>query len=590
MNILFGSIYFIIIFCLLAVLFFDKKVRYILKKNWKLMLFFIIVNICLLNLLLYFHLRQESFIPSWDFGGFYRKTLEFSDKLDRSVVEAWDNLIYSINYTEYNYLAESFLYLPMKIIGNTFLRYVICMLNTFLIPANVLIFLWYLIFKDDKNTDLIFDVFVCLIITLFGPNIYSMIQGYIGSAGLFFIVYIMLLVYIGKLEGKNIIYGFLIGLLLLLLLLIRRWYAYFVVSFFIVIPIAYIFDQEKRKYLIAVLINLFIAGAVALGILMIFINPLFTTIITYNYSEAYSVMKAVGLGEIIFSFIETYGLFFVLLIIFGCVFSFYKNEDKCFTIISLGITILAIGLFNRVQRLGSHHYYIVNILCIFCIIYGIYYFLYKIKYKNIVISLLTFLIIINITKTYLLEPAATNNFYEITNFLVGEPLPMVRKTEGNEKIRSLVARLNDMAGEYDYFYTIASSSLFNEDMLRNASLPEDLEGLHNLVPTSVYDLRDYLPKDFFYYQYIIVSEPLILQFDESLQRVIQVLGNFMLTDPRVDQYYHLIEDVEITNGIHIKVFKRIDNVPNSIRSEISDIFKNYYPDEPRLYEFSMLDQ
>lgn len=590
MNILFGSIYFIIIFCLLALLCFDKNVRYILKKNWKLMLFFIMVNICLLNLLLYFHLRQESFIPSWDFGGFYRKTLEFSDKLDRSIVEAWDNLIYSINYTEYNYLAESFLYLPMKIIGNTFLRYVICMLNTFLIPANVLIFLWYLLFKDNKNTDWIFDVFVCLIITLFGPNIYSMIQGYIGSAGLFFIVYIMMLVYLKKLEKNNVAYGILIGILLLLLLLIRRWYAYFAVSFFIVIPIAYLFDQERRKFIFSVLINLFVAGIVALGTLVIFIKPLFTTIITYNYSEAYSVMKAVGIGEIVFSFIETYGLFFVILLIIGCILSCYKNEDKYFTISSLGITILAIGLFNRVQRLGSHHYYIVNILCIFLIIYGIYYLFYKIKYKNVCICLLSLLIMVNITKTYILEPAATNSFYETTNFLVGEPLPMVRKTEGNEKIRSLVARLNDMAGEYDYFYAIASSSLFNEDMLRNASLPDDLEGLHNLVPTSVYDLRDYIPKDFFYYQYIIVSEPLILQFDESLQRVIQVLGNFMLTDPRVDQYYHLIEDVEITNGIHIKVFKRIDNVPNSIRSEISDIFRSYYPDEPRLYEFSMLDQ
>ena len=590
MNILFGSIYFIIIFCLLAVLFFDKKIRYISKKNWKLMLFFIIINICLLNLLLYFHLRQESFIPSWDFGGFYRKTLEFSDKLDRSIVEAWDNLIYSINYTEYNYLAESFLYLPMKIIGNTFLRYVICMLNTFLIPANVLIFLWYLLFKDNKNTDLIFDIFVCFIIALFGPNIYSMVQGYIGSAGLFFIVYIMMLVYLKKLEKNNVAYGILIGIILLLLLLIRRWYAYFIVSFFIVVPIAYLFDKERRKFIFSVLLNLFVAGIVALGALVIFINPLFTTITTYNYSEAYSVMKAVGIGEIVFSFIETYGLFFVILIIIGCVLSCHKNEDKYFTISSLGITILAIGLFNQVQRLGSHHYYIVNILCIFLIIYGIYYLLYKIKYRNAAVILFTMLLIVNITKTYLLEPAATNNLYETTNFLVGEPLPMVRKTEGNEKIRSLVARLNDMAGEYDYFYAIASSSLFNEDMLRNASLPNDLEGLHNLVPTSVYDLRDYLPKDFFYYQYIIVSEPLILQFDESLQRVIQVLGNFMLNDSRVNQYYHLIEDVEINNGIHIKVFKRIDNVPNSIRNEISEIFRGYYPDEPRLYEFSMLDQ
>lgn len=590
MNIVFGSMYFLVITCLLLLLYHEKNVKLVIKNNWKTLLLFLTFNIILMNLILYFHLRQESFIPSWDFGGFYRKSLEFIDKLDRSVIEAWDNLVYSINYTEYNYLAESFLYLPMKMLGNTFLRFVICMFNTFLLPANMLIYLWYLLFKENKKTSIYFDIFIGGIITLFAPNVYSMVQGYIGSAGLFFIIYIMLLVYLNKLEKKNIFYGILIGLLLLLLLLIRRWFAYFIVSFFIIVPIAYILDNEKRNKIGWVLINLFCAGIVALFILIVFINPLFSTITTYNYSEAYSVMKASSIWEVIYSFIETYGILFALLMIFGFVQSNKIKNDKYFVNSCVGIIVLSISLFNQVQRLGSHHYYIVNILCIFLIIYGLYYFYNNLKTKNVAIVLFILLILINYSKTYLLPPAATNSLYDISNLLVGEPLPMVRKTAGNEKIRSLVSRLNNIAGEYDYFYTIASCSLFNEDMLRNAGLPNDLEGLHNLVPTCVYDLRDYLPKDFFYYQYIIVSEPLILQFDESLQRVIQVLGNFMLNDSRVDQYYQLIEDVEITNGIHIKVFKRKDNIPNYIREEISDIFKEYYPDEPRLYEFSMLEE
>ena len=124
MNIVFGSMYFLVITCLLLLLYHEKNVKLVIKNNWKTLLLFLTFNIILMNLILYFHLRQESFIPSWDFGGFYRKSLEFIDKLDRSVIEAWDNLVYSINYTEYNYLAESFLYLPMKMLGNTFLRFV----------------------------------------------------------------------------------------------------------------------------------------------------------------------------------------------------------------------------------------------------------------------------------------------------------------------------------------------------------------------------------------------------------------------------------------------------------------------------------
>ncbi|MEG0563917.1 hypothetical protein, partial [Anaerorhabdus sp.] len=128
-----------------------------------------------------------------------------------------------------------------------------------------------------------------------------------------------------------------------------------------------------------------------------------------------------------------------------------------------------------------------------------------------------------------------------------------------------------------------------EDILRNALLPYDINGLKNVIPSSVYDLRDYLPKDFFNYQYIIVSEPLILQFKEEEQRVVSILGHFILSDPIAKDYYKLIEDVVITNDIHIKVYRRTDTIPNDVRNYVSELFKEYYPNEPRMYEFTMVD-
>lgn len=587
---LFGAVYFFLIIGLSVILIKDKKVNEVVKKNWKAILIFTVLSIVLLNGVLYFHCSQESFIPSWDFGGFYRKTLEFSDKLDRSIPEAMDNIINSINYAEYNYVAEWFLYLPMKIVGNSFLRYVLCMVNVFLIPTNVLFMVFYYLLTDNKKRNVFLDWTVAFVIIFFGPNIYSLVQGYIGSAGLFFILYLMIFIYLKKFEQVNIPLAILTGLTLLLLLIIRRWYAYWVVSFFISMVIPYVGIKEKRKYLKPVLINCFVAGMVALVILIVTFNPLFKTITTYNYSEAYSVMKATGPLEILMSFGTTYGIVFVGLMIFGCIYS-YKKEEFSFVLMCILQIIVSIILFNQVQRFGSHHYYIINVPCLLIILIAMSYLgeVFSKKVLTILLCVFNVLMVLNYQKTLLMKDESFKPLFTVTNALYSEPLPMIRTTQGIDEIQALVYRLNEKAGEHDYFYTIASCSLFNEDMLRNSLLPNNLEGLKNLIPSSVYDLRDYVPKDFFYYQYIIVSEPLILQFAEDKQRVITVLGEFMLADPRAADYYDLIEDVVITNDIHIKVYKRKDLVPNEIRQDISNQFKTFYPDEPRMYDFTMLD-
>ncbi len=46
----------------------------------------------MINVMLFLHLRQEQFIAYWDFGGFWRKSVEFNQMMDRSVKEAMDNL------------------------------------------------------------------------------------------------------------------------------------------------------------------------------------------------------------------------------------------------------------------------------------------------------------------------------------------------------------------------------------------------------------------------------------------------------------------------------------------------------------------
>lgn len=590
-KILFGSIYFFILIGLCVVIFKEKRIREIIIKNKYKILAFILINVVLISLISYFHLSKESFIPSWDFGGFYRRALEFTDKLDFSLQDAAKSLYESINIDEYNYVAEWYLYLPMKILGNSYLRFIICMINVFLIPSNTLLYILYLkISEEFKNKWL--DIVVGIFIIFFSANIYPLIHGYIGSSGLFYIVFILLFVYLGKFNKVNIPFSILTGVLLLILLVTRRWYAYWIVGFFVATVVATIAIKDNWKNLKSIIINCFISGFVALSLLLIFFFPLFQTITTYNYSEAYSVMKVTGISEIIINFIKVYGVVNVVLMGVGIFASVKFKYLRSFVIFLVIQIVVSIVLFNQVQRFGSHHYYIINSMCILLIIIGILFVteLLSKKLRLFIMIPMIILLVINSLQTTVLSNKKFEPLFTVTNWMYGRMYPVVRITENKEGIIDLINYINANIKEFDYTYTIASSVEFNEDHLRNALLPNDLVGLHNLMTTRVYDLRDYLPNNFFYNRYVIVTDPVQLQFDESQQRVISVLGDFMLNYPNIDKYYRLVKEIKINNDFNVKLFERIDNVPNSVRQEISDILKSYYPNEPKMYEFEMLPE
>ena len=217
----------------------QRPIRQCVVRHWKKIAVFVAFQLVVVNVLLILHLRQESFITYWDFGGFYRKTLEFADMLQRSGGEAWDNLWTSLNYAEYSYLPECFLMLPMSLVGDSFPRFVLAMFNAFLVPANLVLFvLWLMMTESLARHQRAIRCLGALMMVLFSGNLYSMVLGYIGSSGLLWISAILLLVYSGALKRIHPAADGFIGLALLLTVLLRRWFAYWVVSFFVSLVVA----------------------------------------------------------------------------------------------------------------------------------------------------------------------------------------------------------------------------------------------------------------------------------------------------------------------------------------------------------------
>ena len=150
--------------------------------------------------------------------------------------------------------------------------------------------------------------------------------------------------------------------------------------------------------------------------------------------------------------------------------------------------------------------------------------------------------------------------------------------------------LNKTPGEYEYVYVLSNSVLFNDDMLRNAFFPEKNEGVANLLVADAYDYRDGIPEDFFQYYYIVVADPIQLQFGEENQKCVSILAEFMLNSEESDPYYRIVREYDLDNDVHVNIYQRIEQVPNSVRKIISERYREFYPKNPELYEFSLLPE
>ncbi|WP_370778021.1 hypothetical protein [Holdemania massiliensis] len=595
MKYLAGSLYPVLLVLIAVVLWNNTSIRTTIKENKKSILVFLFLNFVIINILLFFHLRQEQFIAYWDFGGFWRKSVEFNQMMNRSVKESMDNLWFSLNYSEYSFLPEWFLYFPTQLLGNTYPRFILAMFNSFILPANLILYIFSLmIIEKNKLTEK--KVFLGMLIATFAGNLYAMVFGYIGSAGLPFITSVLLLVYADGLEKFSWRNNIFIGLSMIILLLVRRWFAYWIVGFYVAYTLAYLIREginhalTKEKIKVQFL-NMLVCGLIPLTILLTLFFPLFRTIATYNYAEAYSVAKVGGAAYIIGWFIQFYGWLFILLLIPGVVYGIKSKKHRLITILCIIQTLVAIILFNRVQSFGSHHYYIINGPVMILMMIGLEKIVDRFSAKTSMVLLVSSacLLCMNFSKTVLFgKNQKADQILDKLNVLISAPFPDLRIRNDLDQIRNMADFLDKTPGDYEYVYVLSNSVLFNDDMLRNAFFPEKNEGVANLLVADAYDYRDGIPEDFFQYYYIVVADPIQLQFGDENQKCVSILAEFMLNSEESGPYYRIVREYKLDNDVHVNIYQRIEQVPNSVRKVVSERYRKFYPQNPELYEFNLL--
>ena len=164
--------------------FYHSSYKTIILSKWKSILLFSIATFIILNMYSIWHLSQENFIAYWDFSGFWRRQIELMDIFKNSPSELFRFIYDSILYQEYSSLPQLFLIPHTFIFGITYPRFVLAMLNTFLIPSLITIYIVMLrmISKSWIGSNSVWPISILLI--FFTGNYLPLILGYVGSAGL----------------------------------------------------------------------------------------------------------------------------------------------------------------------------------------------------------------------------------------------------------------------------------------------------------------------------------------------------------------------------------------------------------------------
>lgn len=524
-------------------------------------------------------IEKDNTVYFWDYSAYWKNTIDHSRLVFEDPLFMIKNMIYSLNYYEYNNLIPALMAFPIRICGISYTIYVLLTYVLFQLPAYItLIFILYKISRDCFKSKVRLEYIVFAVValpTFFYPTLF----GYIDVSGVLWQTLILLVVYtfdFGKFDRKK---ALLLSALMLLLVLTRRYFAYFGVGIVCgimgkIITEAYV-QNEKSKYIKAAFGNLILIGTVCLGILVIFFRPFLYRSLINNYQNAYS---AYNMGDLIFNYkqiIIWFGAIIIGCAISGAILGLFVSGLRSYLIAIWISVVVSTFLIFQILTMGMHQYYIISPQIILAI--GIL-LIWMVEYKRNVICGITVLgISINFLASF---NVLCKDEYSIL-FSVRRYSPKVRGD-----MRELLLMANDAkraAGEHGKVVITASSDLLNSDTLRNLYLPYESNYFPNLSYFCDVDLRDGFPVDIINAEIVIASSPTQYHLSPEGQRVIGFFNEEFFNGGRLSRDFEVIGEYQLDHGVTTKMLKRITPFDSEDLRYIKEYFDQFYSEQEEIF-------
>ena len=568
----------------------------------------IIVCVLLLNVVWFHYVRSEHTIYSWDYDGYWAICGRFERKCATAPVQFVRDVLGSIRNDEYTaepvVPAAIAISLGEKLHLFSFSRaaYVMANGNFYLVPA-LLLLIWLVSALRTSRFSPGVDAIPAsawlagALMALLTPALWlPLYRGYPDGGGLVFCFLITALFVRWRQQRRRALDHLLtwsaIVILLVGLVFFRRWYLYWIIWFWIASGLVCLWDawEEWRRGSRGwgMLRNTaeLCGGALAFGALMFVVSPHFVReLVSYNYADRYSVFHvSKSFGQFLASTFSAPGVVGILLFVGGLAYGFFKRDLRKFAVFQIVQLVGVVIHFGRTQDFGPHHHYLLLALMLPLATLFVAELLRRFGW---------------ITAACLLPIGLLGYTLSFTSLLHGAPrvlLPLTGAVDGAPLRRGDIAEWRRLGATLDEIlrsrgqgtiYVLGNSLTINSsDFL---SIGRSLnEGF--IAPKFVYysrdvDKRDGFPVDLLRARYVIVADPVQIQFDLAEQQVVAAPEREFLEGSGIAGAFEKLPcQFLLDGGVKVYIYQKTREISSQELQQLCDELRKAHPDRPYIYE------
>lgn len=501
-------------------------------------------------------LSQEHTIYSWDYSGHWVRSLTLRNIFFMNPQNIFAEVFKSLNQSDYSFLPALFT-LPFSIINTSFSFFCISNFICFFIPLFILLQIIYFTYFNK------YKYLPSLLFIIFYPLYFTLFEGKACGCGLMFLCASYLLIIFQDTDKIDLIDAASINLFMYITIFERRWYLYSAFVLYLSFFIKYLLSLKTLNNKVNYLFTRVIFSGIILFISIILFNmPFLIKVLSNNYSEIYSTYNKNGK---LLGFINFYSIIICFISLLGFI-SLFKR-DRILFIINIVSLVISTAMFWKIQSFETHHYYISMINIIFVFVLGC---IYIIDYAN-KYSLLIYLILLMQTSLVFVNTSSIPIFTKMKR--------TPQQMNNIEDYKDFCHYMKNLLGDYDCAYICGSSSIFNEDIIRNSLLP-DLD-----MPIFEYaqvDLVDGFPNDIDYIKYILIPKP-FQYYDKDSQHVHEILANAIENKEEFKNIYQLYDSYKL-GSITVDIYEKQSDYTKHMKQYLFDEIIKYYPNNQEIFK------
>lgn len=547
--------------------------------------FYKILYICLLiapTVPLFYITTDEKFVYYWDFANYWIKSINFTESFFNNPIATIRTIYSSVNNESYNTSANLLLAPTQELFAP--IKYNVYISSIYLMYSLPLVFvLSSLIYKLYVDLDTKIKLVIPICIALFTPILVPIRYGFLDIAGVFWMVIVFhLYIDTNYLKDKNIQKNVCIAFLLLVVVFTRRFYAFWVVAFFLssfILSLFSYFKSRNNKEFFYSIFNLTIIVTIFTVILVLVFYPFFEMSVLKDYKDIYSAYTSRPFLQETNLVIAYYSVVILSVSLIGWFYNILKHRS--FTVFLTIFTIITVYLFTRINYFGFQHHYLTVPFFIINFI-GIFHF-FKRKQIYVRIGIPLLLLTNNIVVFAYNNDEQNNNNVPIFSTAKGKS----HYRTDYEQIVEISKFVLNLKENNQTAYCLSSGYKLNEAIIRLLYLPNKDPLANVLYQTQDVDKRDRLPIELFLADYVITTDPIDLHLGENNQQVIayfndQILNGFL------KENYVTVKTLPLENNSEAIILKKQKNINNSQINEIRKYFKKLYPEYENMYTISTL--